>query len=71
LALASISPVYASVPIVAYASVLFLEGVRMMMRFGRPSLMIGVPICMVLLHSSFSIGLLDGFLRTGRASSDR
>ena len=70
-ALAFITPVYACVPIVAYAGVLLLEGVRMMLRFGRPSLMLGVPICMVLLHTSFSIGLLDGFLRKGRAASDR
>ena len=64
-------PVYACLPIAAYAGVLLLEAVRMMLRFGRPSLMVGVPICLVLLHTSFSIGLIDGFLRKGRAASDR
>ena len=71
LCLALTMPVYACLPIAAYAGVLLLEAVRMMLRFGRPSLMVGVPICLVLLHTSFSIGLIDGFLRKGRAASDR
>ena len=71
LCLALTMPVYACLPIAAYAGVLLLEAVRMTLRFGRPSLMVGVPICLVLLHTSFSIGLIDGFLRKGRAASDR
>lgn len=71
LCLALTMPIYACLPIAAYAGVLLLEAVRMTLRFGRPSLMVGVPICLVLLHTSFSIGLIDGFLRKGRAASDR
>jgi hypothetical protein len=37
----------------------------------RISLLIGIPICLFMLHTSFSIGLLDGLLRKGKASSDR
>ena len=62
---------YAFVPFAMYAVVLSLEGVRMMIRFRRPSLLIGLPLCMMMLHTSFSIGLLDGLFRKGGAASDR
>ena len=59
------------VPIGVYACVLVLEGIRMVVRFKRPSLLVGVPLCLLLLHTSFSIGLVDGLLRRGRAATDR
>jgi hypothetical protein len=59
------------VPIGVYACVLVLEGIRMVVRFKRPLLLVGVPICLLLLHTSFSIGLVDGLLRRGRAATDR
>ena len=53
LCLALTMPIYACLPIAAYAGVLLLEAVRMTLRFGRPSLMVGVPICLVcLLYTS-------------------
>lgn len=59
------------VPIGAYGCVLVAEAVRMVLRFKRPSLLVGVPLCLFMLHTSFSIGLVDGFLRRGRAATDR
>ena len=62
---------FASVPLVAYLLVLSVEGVRMSFRFGRFSLLLGFPICMIVLHASFSLGLVDGLVRKGGAASDR
>lgn len=52
-----------------YAGVLFAEGLRNA-RSGA-SFVLGVPLCLVMLHASFSVGLIDGFLRRGRPASDR
>ena len=54
-----------------YFAVLTIEGLRSSIISKRISALFGVPFCLLLLHSSFSIGLLDGLLRKGRASSDR
>ena len=62
---------FAPLPLVAYMFVLSIEGVRMSLRFQRFSLLIGVPICMMVLHASFSLGLVDGLFRKGGAASDR
>jgi len=35
------------------------------------SSIIGIPICLVILHTAFTIGLFDGLLRAGRAPNDR
>lgn len=53
----------------AYGCVLVAEGIRHV-RSG-PSYIVGVPLCLLMLHASFSLGLLDGFLRRGRPASDR
>ena len=55
--------------VAAYAVVLALEGARA--SFNRPSLLLGLPITLLILHVSFSIGLVDGFFRRGRNASDR
>lgn len=54
-----------------YLAVLFIEGIRSSLRFKRFSTLLGVPVCLIMLHSSFSLGLIDGVLRKGRAPSDR
>ena len=33
--------------------------------------MVGVPLCLLMLHTSFTLGLVDGLLRRGRLPSDR
>lgn len=54
-----------------YLAVLVFEGVRSSIRFKRISALFGVPLCLLMLHTSFSLGLVDGLFRKGRASSDR
>ena len=57
------------IPLLAYSSVLLLSGLYSS-RKGLLNL-IGVPLCLLLLHIGFTIGLLDGCVRKGRASRDR
>tara|TARA_B100000809_G_C15007974_1_gene483885 strand:- start:662 stop:877 length:216 start_codon:yes stop_codon:yes gene_type:complete len=59
------------IPIVAYTVVLLLHGFLESFTRSQPSLIVGVPIMLFLLHTTFSIGLLDGFLRKGRPAKDR
>jgi len=54
-----------------YLGVMVIEGLRSSIVSKRISMLFGVPLCLFLLHSSFSIGLLDGLFRKGRAPSDR
>jgi len=60
-----------NVPIVAYVLVLILHGILEAISRGQPTLLLGLPLMIILLHTSFSFGLLDGLLRKGRASRDR
>lgn len=71
IALLSLAHPFALMPLSAYGVVLGVEGLRMTLRFKRVSMFIGVPLCMLMLHSSFSLGLVDGLLRKGKAASDR
>jgi GT2 family glycosyltransferase len=59
------------IPPVAYLVVLTLHGLLEGLTRGQPSLIIGLPIMLTLLHISFSFGLLDGLLRKGRPAKDR
>ena len=56
-------------PLLAYTSVLLLSGIYSS-RKGIFNLL-GVPLCLLILHVGFTIGLLDGSARKGRASRDR
>ena len=56
-------------PVVAYASVLAISGVYAS-RKGIQHLL-GVPLCLFILHTGFTIGLIDGSIRKGRAPRDR
>ena len=58
-------------PAIAYAVVLGIEGLRSLIRSKRLSHIFGVPICLIMLHTSFSIGLIQGLYRSGKASTDR
>ena len=60
---------FAVVPLLAYASVLLMSGLYSS-RKGILNL-VGVPFCLLILHVGFTIGLLDGCVRKGRASRDR
>ena len=59
----------ALIPILAYLGVLFLVGISQL-RKGIPHVF-GVPFSLALLHTGFTIGLLDGLIRKGRKSNDR
>jgi len=63
------SPLLAIIPVFAYAIVLLLTGMSHF-RKGLPNVL-GVPLCLVLLHTGFTIGLIDGLIRKGGASKDR
>jgi len=56
-------------PLLAYTSALLISGLYSS-RKGILNLL-GVPICLLILHIGFTIGLLDGCVRKGRASRDR
>lgn len=56
-------------PLLAYTSALLISGLYSS-RNGILNLL-GVPICLLILHIGFTIGLLDGCVRKGRASRDR
>jgi len=67
--LLAINPIFAAIPIGAYACVLFGSGF-LNIRKGI-SHVIGVPFALLILHVGFTFGLVDGLVRKGRASHDR
>lgn len=54
-----------------YVAVLLLSGTVYGMQNRDLGGVVGVPLCLLILHASFSIGLLDGLIRKGRPPSDR
>ena len=62
---------YWYVPSLIYALAIFSEGLKFSFKWKKISLLIGVPISLLALHTTFSIGLIGGLLRKGRASNDR
>ena len=67
--LLAINPLYAAVPLGAYACVLVVSGL-LNIRKGI-SHVSGVPFALLILHVGFTFGLVDGLVRKGRASRDR
>ncbi|MGB1365218.1 MAG: glycosyltransferase [Candidatus Poseidoniaceae archaeon] len=63
------NPMWAMFPIAAYGTVLVLSGLVHLKK--GASHLLGVPFSLFLLHTGFTIGLLDGLFRKGRASNDR
>jgi len=63
------NPMWSLRLICAYGAVLLLSGLLFSKR--GPSHILGVPFCLLILHTGFTIGLFDGLLRKGRASRDR
>ena len=58
-------------PGAAYLSTLCLTGLVQAFRQRRPSLMVGLPLCLAMLHTGFSLGLIGGLVRKPRAANDR
>ena len=59
------------IPIVAYILTLLIVGIDEARRWKKPSLFFGVPMLLILLHTSFSAGLLFGIFRSGKTPRDR
>lgn len=59
----------ALIPIIAYGGVLLLSGLTQLKK--GISHAVGVPFSLFLLHTGFTLGLIDGCFRKGRASRDR
>ena len=54
---------------VAYLLALVISGV--VYSKSRLSSVIGIPVCLMLLHTAFTIGMFDGLIRSGKAPNDR
>ena len=67
--LLAINPIFAAVPLGAYACVLVVSGL-LNIRKGI-SHVVGVPFALLILHVGFTFGMVDGLVRKGRASRDR
>ena len=63
------NPMWSMILIGAYGTVLLLSGL-LSAKEGL-SHIVGVPFCLFILHTGFTIGLFDGLIRKGRASRDR
>ena len=61
----------AAVPFAVYGLALATSGALESRRQRRFSSLLGVPLCLLMLHTSFSLGLVDGLLRKGRLPKDR
>jgi GT2 family glycosyltransferase len=69
--LVGLGSAWASLPFSLYVVALFAGGGLEALRQRRASSMVGVPLCLLMLHASFSLGLVDGLFRKGRFPSDR
>ncbi len=58
-------------PILTYALTLFVVGASEAKRASESSMLYGVPLLLLLLHISFSVGLITGLFRPTKASNDR
>ena len=54
-----------------YGVTLLMMGTIYRPRGAGISSVLGIPLCLVILHTAFTIGLFDGLIRTGRAPRDR
>lgn len=60
-----------SFPIVIYLGAILLTGILQVFRHHRFSLLFGVPLCLVIMHTSFTTGLIFGLLRLPVGRHDR
>ena len=54
-----------------YGAVLGLPGLDRTARGDGWLALLGVPLCLLMLHTSFTLGLVDGLVRRGQIPSDR
>jgi len=63
--------IYWYIPGVTYLVVLFFEGIRATLNSMRISHLLGVPLTITILHTSFSVGLLYGLFGKPKSFNDR
>ena len=59
------------VPLSMYSLVLLVEAINFSLKWRNISIIFGLPLCLISLHITFSLGLLMGYFRKGKASNDR
>ena len=64
-------PQYWLIPIYAYAIALFLDSIRGAVKHRQITLILGLPICLLILHTFFTMGLLSATFRRPANISDR
>ena len=62
---------YWYVPAGLYAVVLGIEGIRTTIVKRNLSMIVGTPLAIIILHTSFSIGLIYGLFGKSRSFNDR
>ena len=55
----------------AYIATLILIGLVYKSKESSNSAVFGIPLCLIILHTGFTLGLFDGLVRSGRPPSDR
>ena len=55
----------------AYGVTLLMMGTIYRQKDTGMNSILGIPLCLIILHTAFTIGLFDGLLRSGRAPRDR
>ena len=55
----------------AYGVTLLMMGAIYRPKHAGLNSILGIPLCLIILHTAFTIGLFDGLVRTGRAPRDR
>ena len=58
-------------PVLAYALVLTLDAVRGAVSQRQPTLLLGLPICLLILHVFFTLGMLSSTFRRAGDITDR
>ncbi len=55
----------------AYGIAILIAGAYHSFTSSKFSALLGVPLCLIILHTAFTLGLFDGLVRSGRTPSDR
>ena len=64
-------PAYVAYPVLAYLSVLLAAGIGAMVHTRRITAVLGVPLCLVMLHTGFTLGLLRSLVLGPPRKRDR
>ena len=62
---------FVSIPLIAYGIVLTFVGINSVFYSKKISSIFGTPLCMIILHTGFSLGLIQGLIKKGKVANDR